>query len=34
MRNFLAVMERHSVVGSLWIVEAGRVRIHLDKKDR
>ena len=30
MRNFLAVMETHSVAGSLWIVEAGRVRIHLD----
>ena len=33
LREFLTVLERHSVVGSLWIVEPGRVRIHLSKDD-
>jgi predicted nuclease of predicted toxin-antitoxin system len=27
--DFLAVLEDHSVAGALWIVEPGRVRIHL-----
>lgn len=27
--DFLAVLETRSVVGPLWIVESGRVRIHL-----
>jgi predicted nuclease of predicted toxin-antitoxin system len=29
LRDFLAVLETRSVVGSLWVVEPGRVRIHL-----
>jgi len=29
LRDFLAVLESHSVAGALWIVEPGRVRIHL-----
>ncbi|MBV8534612.1 MAG: DUF5615 family PIN-like protein [Alphaproteobacteria bacterium] len=29
LREFLAVLERQSVEGALWIVEPGRVRIHL-----
>jgi predicted nuclease of predicted toxin-antitoxin system len=29
LREFLAVSREHSVAGSLWIVEPGRVRIHL-----
>lgn len=29
LREFLAVSRDHSVIGSLWIVEPGRVRIHL-----
>ena len=29
LHDFLAVLETRSVVGSLWIVEPGRVRIHL-----
>ena len=29
LRDFLAVLENHSVAGALWIVEPGRVRIHL-----
>ncbi len=29
LRDFLAVLETRSVAGSLWIVEPGRVRIHL-----
>ena len=33
LKDFLSVLERHSVVGSLWIVEPGRVRIHLSKDD-
>lgn len=33
LKDFLSVLERYSVVGSLWIVEPGRVRIHLSKDD-
>jgi predicted nuclease of predicted toxin-antitoxin system len=29
LRDFLVVLENHSVAGTLWIVEPGRVRIHL-----
>jgi predicted nuclease of predicted toxin-antitoxin system len=29
LRDFLSVLENHSVAGALWIVEPGRVRIHL-----
>jgi predicted nuclease of predicted toxin-antitoxin system len=29
LQDFLMVLERHSVAGSLWIVEPGRVRVHL-----
>jgi predicted nuclease of predicted toxin-antitoxin system len=29
LREFLAVSRDHSVIGPLWIVEPGRVRIHL-----
>jgi predicted nuclease of predicted toxin-antitoxin system len=29
LRDFLAVLETRSVAGELWIVEPGRVRIHL-----
>jgi predicted nuclease of predicted toxin-antitoxin system len=31
MRDFLAVLQNHSVIGALWIVEPGRVRIHLNQ---
>jgi predicted nuclease of predicted toxin-antitoxin system len=34
LKDFLFVLERHSVAGSLWIVEPGRVRIHLRNGDR
>jgi predicted nuclease of predicted toxin-antitoxin system len=34
LNDFLAVLEKHSVAGSLWIVEPGRVRIHLRNGDR
>jgi hypothetical protein len=27
--DFLAVLENRSITGALWIVEPGRVRIHL-----
>jgi len=30
LRDFLAVLQGQSVSGALWIVEPGRVRIHLD----
>jgi predicted nuclease of predicted toxin-antitoxin system len=33
MKDFLAVMMTHSVVGALWIVEPGRVRIHLRHRE-
>ena len=29
LQDFLAVLARHSVTGSPWIVEPGRVRVHL-----
>ncbi len=29
LRDFLSVLESHTVTGALWIVEPGRVRIHL-----
>jgi predicted nuclease of predicted toxin-antitoxin system len=29
LRDFLSVLESHAVSGALWIVEPGRVRIHL-----
>ncbi len=29
LRDFLSVLESHAVTGALWIVERGRVRIHL-----
>ena len=31
LKDFLKVAEEHDVRGSLWIVEPGRVRIHLAK---
>jgi predicted nuclease of predicted toxin-antitoxin system len=33
LRDFLALLERHSVAGELWIVEPGRVRIHLSDEE-
>jgi predicted nuclease of predicted toxin-antitoxin system len=33
MRDFLAVLETRSVAGALWIVEPGRVRIHLRDRE-
>jgi predicted nuclease of predicted toxin-antitoxin system len=29
LRDFLAVLESRSIAGALWIVEPGRMRIHL-----
>ena len=29
LQDFLAVLENQSVAGALWIVEPGRVRVHL-----
>ena len=34
LRDFLAVLKTRSVVGALWIVEPGRVRIHLRDDER
>ena len=34
LRDFLAVLGTRSVVGALWIVEPGRVRIHLRDDER
>jgi predicted nuclease of predicted toxin-antitoxin system len=31
LRGMLAVLATHSLTGSLWIVEPGRVRIHLKR---
>jgi len=31
LREFMALAATRSVDGQLWIVEAGRVRVHLDK---
>ncbi len=33
IKDFLAVAETNSVAGALWIVEPGRVRIHLRATD-
>jgi predicted nuclease of predicted toxin-antitoxin system len=33
LRDFLALVETQSPVGALWIVEPGRVRIHLRRDD-
>lgn len=33
LRDFLAVLETRSVADSLWIIEPGRVRIHLSDQD-
>jgi predicted nuclease of predicted toxin-antitoxin system len=30
LRDFLAVLESRSVEGALWIIEPGRVRIHIN----
>jgi predicted nuclease of predicted toxin-antitoxin system len=32
--EFLRLAERRAVSGTLWIVEPGRVRVHLEKGDR
>ena len=34
LRDFLSVLESHAVTGALWIVEPGRVRIHLRDDER
>jgi hypothetical protein len=31
LRDFLTLAATRSTEGELWIVEAGRVRVHLDK---
>ena len=31
LRDFLALAAKRSVAGELWIVEPGRVRVHLDR---
>jgi predicted nuclease of predicted toxin-antitoxin system len=31
LRDLLTILEDHSLAGALWIVEPGRVRIHLDR---
>jgi predicted nuclease of predicted toxin-antitoxin system len=33
MRDFLATLAAHPLTGKLWIVEAGRVRMHLRDKE-
>jgi hypothetical protein len=33
LRNFLALAETRPVAGELWIVEPGRVRVHLGKDE-
>jgi predicted nuclease of predicted toxin-antitoxin system len=33
MRDFLTLVTTHSLTGALWIVEPGRVRIHLRDRD-
>jgi predicted nuclease of predicted toxin-antitoxin system len=33
LRDFLEVLETHPVAGALWIVEPGRVRIHLRDRE-
>ena len=32
LKEFLAASRSHAVAGALWIVEPGRLRIHLDRK--
>ncbi len=32
-RDFLALAQTRSLVGELWIVEPGRVRVHLERDD-
>ena len=34
LQDFLAVLENQSVAGALWIVEPGRVRVHLRDGER
>jgi hypothetical protein len=34
LQGFLAVLENQSVAGALWIVESGRVRVHLRDEER
>ena len=34
LQDFLAVLENQSVAGALWIVEPGRVRVHLRDDER
>jgi predicted nuclease of predicted toxin-antitoxin system len=34
LQDFLAVLENQSVAGALWIVEPGRVRVHLRGDER
>jgi predicted nuclease of predicted toxin-antitoxin system len=33
LREFMTLLESHSVAGELWIVEPGRVRIHLSDEE-
>jgi predicted nuclease of predicted toxin-antitoxin system len=33
-RDFLSVLEEHPLAGALWIVEPGRVRIHLRSNEQ
>jgi predicted nuclease of predicted toxin-antitoxin system len=33
LRDFLAVVETRPLTGRLWIIEPGRVRIHLDRDE-
>jgi len=33
LADFLAVLETRSIAGTLWIVEPGRVRIHLRDRE-
>ncbi len=34
LQDFLAILENQSVAGALWIVEPGRVRVHLRDEER
>lgn len=31
LRDVVALLSRRSVIGELWIIEAGRARLHLDR---
>jgi predicted nuclease of predicted toxin-antitoxin system len=33
LREFLSASQEHSAEGALWIVEPGRVRVHLNEQD-